>query len=110
MIILANMVNNGAGSGTYTVALNINGRIEQQRTVEVSPRTAYPVQFTVTKTQPGTYTVNIGDKKSSFIVTGADSKPSAGMGEGLLLAAAIAVIAILVVLLIIISRRRLQGY
>jgi len=84
--------------------------VEQQRTVEVSPGTAYPVKFTVTKAQPGTYTVNIGDQKSNFIVTDAGSSPSAGMSEGLLLVIAMAAIATLVLLLIIVSRRRLQGY
>jgi len=108
--VLANVVNNGASSGSYNVALRINGRVEQQRTVEVSPGTAYPVKFTVTKAQPGTYTVNIGDQKSNFIVTDAGSSPSAGMSEGLLLVIAMAAIATLVLLLIIVSRRRLQGY
>jgi hypothetical protein len=108
--VLANVVNNGASSGSYSVALRINGKMEQQRTVEVSPGSAYPVKFTVTKAQPGTYTVNIGDQKSSFIITGADSRPSAGMGEGLLFVAAMAVIVTMVGLLIVVARRRFQVY
>lgn len=108
--ILANMVNSGASSGSYNVALRINGRVEQQRTIEVSPGAAYPVKFIVTKSQPGTYTVNIGDQKSSFIVTGAGSRLGEGMDEGLLLAVAIAAIAILLGLLVVIARRRIQGY
>jgi hypothetical protein len=108
--VLANVVNNGASSGSYNVALVINGRVEQQRTVEVSPGAAYPVKFTVTKAQPGTYTVNIGDQKSSFIILGTGNKPSGGMGEGILLVVVTAVIAMLVLLLIIVARRRFQGY
>jgi hypothetical protein len=108
--ILTNMVNTGNEAGNYNVALKINGQVEQSRMVSVGPQGTQPVKFTVTKAQPGTYTVNIGDQKSSFIITGAGSRPSAGMGEGLLFVAAMAVIAILVVLLIIVARRRLQGY
>jgi uncharacterized repeat protein (TIGR01451 family) len=108
--ILTNVVNTGNEAGNYNVALKINGQVEQSRMVSVGPQGTQPVKFTIAKAQPGTYTVNIGDQKSSFIVTGTGSRPSAGIGEGLLLVAAMAVIAILVVLLIIVARRRLQGY
>jgi hypothetical protein len=108
--VLANIINNGGSSGSYNVALRINGRVEQQRTIEVSPGTAYPVKFTVTKSQPGTYTVNIGDKRGSFVILGAPSSLDEGTGEIILFAVAMAVIVLLSGLLIIIVRRRLQGY
>ena len=108
--ISTNVVNTGGETGNYTAVLRINGRVEQSRTVSVGPQGTQPVKFTVTKSQPGTYTVDIGGQKSSFVVSGAGSRPSAGMSEGLLFVAAIAVIAILVILLIIVARRRLQGY
>jgi len=107
--VLANVVNNGATSGSYNVALVINGRVEQQRTVEVSPGAAYPVKFTVTKAQPGTYTVDIGGQKGSFTVIGDDSGSGGDTGKILLLAAA-AIAVMLVPLLIIVARRRFQGY
>ena len=78
--------------------------------VSVGAQGTQPVKFTITKAQPGTYTINIGDQKVSFVVTGAGSRPSAGMGEGILFVAAIAAIAILVVLLIIVARRRFQAH
>jgi len=78
--------------------------------VSVGPQGTQPVKFTITKDQPGTYTVNIDDQKSRFTVTGAGSSPNGQMGEGLLLAAAMAVIVILVGLLIAVARRRFQGY
>jgi hypothetical protein len=108
--ITTNVVNTGDESGNYNVVLKINGQVEQSRMVSVGPQGTQPVKFTVTKAQPGTYSVNIGDQKINLVVTGASSRPSAGTGEGLLFTAAMAVIAILVVLLIIISRRRLQSY
>jgi hypothetical protein len=108
--ITTNVVNTGDEAGNYNVTLKINGQVEQSRMVSVGPQGTQPVKFTVTKTQPGTYTVNIGDQKANLVVTGAGSRPSAGTGEGLLFTSAMAVIAILVVLLTIISRRRLQDY
>jgi len=108
--ISTNVVNSGDESGSYTVDLKINGQVEQTKMVSVGPQGTQPVKFTITKAQPGTYTVNIGDQKSSFTVTDAGSRPSAGMGEGFLIAVAAAVIVILVGLLIIVARRRFQGY
>jgi hypothetical protein len=106
--VLANVVNNGGSSGNYNVILIINGRMEQQRMVEVSQGTAYPVKFTVTKYQPGTYTVNIGDKRGSFILLGT----AGGSGQdnkGLVLVALMALIVLLFCLVILIASRRLQG-
>jgi hypothetical protein len=108
--ITTNVVNTGYEAGNYNVTLKINGQVEQSRMVSVGPQGTQPVKFTITKTQPGTYTVSIDAQKRSFTVTGAGSKPSAGIGEGLLFATATAVIAILVVLLIVVARRRFQGY
>jgi hypothetical protein len=105
--VLANVVNNGASSGSYNVVLSINGRVEQQRTIEVSPGTAYPVKFTVTESRPGTYTVNIDNQKGSFVILGAPGGLSQGAGEIILFAVAMAVIVLLSGLLIIVARRRL---
>ena len=108
--ITTNVVNTGYEAGNYNVLLEINGQVEQTKMVSVGPQGTQPVKFTITKAEPGTYTVNIGDQKVSFVVTGAGSRPGTGMGEGLLFAVATAVIVILVVLMIIVARRRLQGY
>jgi hypothetical protein len=108
--VLTNVVNTGDEAGSYNVVLNINGQMEQSRMVSVGPQGTQPVKFTVTRSQPGTYTVNIDDQRRSFTVTGAGSSPGGHAGGSLLLAAAMAVIAILAGLLIVVARRRLQGY
>jgi len=108
--ILTNVVNTGGEAGNYNVILKINGQVEQTRTVSVGAYGTQPVKFTTTKAQPGTYTVNIGDQKVSFVVTGAGSSHKGQMDEGLLFVVAMAVIAVLVVLLIIVARRRFQSY
>jgi phage tail-like protein len=108
--ITTNVVNTGYEAGSYNVILNINGQMEQSRTVSVGPQGTQPVKFSVIRSQPGTYTVNIGDQRGNFTVTGAGVGPGTTMNEGILFAAAMAVIAILVGLLVIVARRRSQGY
>ncbi|UCH50423.1 MAG: hypothetical protein JSV54_05210 [Chloroflexota bacterium] len=108
--ITTNVVNTGYEAGSYNVALKINGHMEQSRMVSVGPQGTQPVKFTVTRSQPGTYTVNIDEQRGSFIVTGAGSSPDGQTGKGILFIAATAVIAILVLLLITVTRRRFQDY
>ena len=101
------MVNSGGSSGSYNVALRINGKVEQQRIVQVSPGSAHPVKFTVTKSEPGTYTVAVDGKKASFTVIGADGKTSGPAESGGLIAILIMGVLILatVVVLLVTFRR-----
>jgi uncharacterized repeat protein (TIGR01451 family) len=108
--ITTNVANTGGEAGSYNVVLKINGQVEETRMVTVGRYATQPVKFTTAKVQPGTYTVNIGDQKSTFIVTGADGGPGSAPARGIFLAAVMAVIALLVMLLVIVARRRSQGY
>jgi hypothetical protein len=104
--VLANVVNNGASSGSYNVALRINGKVEQQRTVEVSPGAAYPVKFTVTKSQPGTYDVAIDNQRASFTVLGGETTSRAPVSDGLIALIAMAVLILATVVVLMITFRR----
>jgi hypothetical protein len=68
--ITTNVVNSGQEAGNYDVVLRINGKPEQNKMVSVGPGGTYPVKFTVTKSQPGTYAVNIGGQQATFTVLG----------------------------------------
>jgi len=57
-----------------SVALKVNGQVEQARTGTVSPGVARPVKFTVAKTRPGTCTVAVGGDMASFTVIAAGSE------------------------------------
>ena len=102
--ITTNVVNTGDEPGNYNVALKINGLVEQSRMVSVGPLTSQPVKFTVTKAEPGTYTVDIVDQKGSFIILGdSDTGGTTGPKTGALIVLAligILVIASVVVLLV----------
>jgi len=103
--VLANVVNSGASSGSYNVAVRINGKVEQQRTIEVSPGSAYPVRFTVTKSQPGTYDVAIENQKASFTVLGGTTS-KAPVSGGLIVLITMAVLILATVVVLMISFRR----
>jgi len=94
--VLANVVNNGASSGSYNVAL---------RMVEVSPGAAYPVKFTVTKSQPGTYDVAIEGQKASFTVLGGSASQTSASGGLIALIVMVMLILATAVVLMISFRR-----
>lgn len=96
--ISTNVVNTGGETGNYNAVLKINGQVNQSRMVSVGPGSAYPIKFTVTESKPGTYTIDIGGKQSSFIIIGAEhssvgSPKSAGLIAILIVSALVIVTA-----------------
>ena len=67
--------------------------------VSVGPQGTQPVKFTVTKAQPGTYTVDIGGQRGSFVVLGAGSTAGAPVNGGLI---AILIIGLLVIATVVV--------
>jgi len=107
--VLTNVVNRGGMEGSYIVNLMINGQLEQRKMVVVGPGATQPVQFTISKAQPGTYTVAIGGNRARFTVIGADRVGSVGPGSGLVLAVATFVLVVLAGLLLLVVRKRFQA-
>jgi hypothetical protein len=66
--IVTNVVNTGDAAGNLNVVLKINGQAEQTRMISTGPQATQPVKFTVTKAEPGTYSVDVGGQKGSFTV------------------------------------------
>jgi hypothetical protein len=98
--ISANVVNDGTETGSTQVALKINGQIEQTKVVTVGGGSSRPVKFTVTKAEPGTYTVIMGSQRASFVVTegGATSAPALSDGVIAMLLAGLVVVAFVIIL------------
>ena len=69
VIASVNVTNTGGSEGSYTVNLTINGEVEQTRTVTLAPQATETVAFTITKEEPGSYSVSIGDLTDEFTVT-----------------------------------------
>ena len=104
--ITSNVVNRGGQAGKYDVVLNINGQVEQTKTLSVGPRASRPVEFTVTKSDPGTYVVDIGNKlSSSFTVTGGESSGTGSMPTGVLIIFMLAGIVLIVGIIVLLLRR-----
>ena len=68
ILITADVTNSGTAWGAETVDLNINGMREQSADVGVAPGTSQPIRFTVYKTTPGTYQVEIGGATGTLYI------------------------------------------
>ncbi|MFC1933418.1 choice-of-anchor U domain-containing protein, partial [Chloroflexota bacterium] len=68
IVISASVVNTGNARGSTTVYLNINGQVEQTRTVSVGPGSFERVRFTVVKSQAGMYPFSVNDMHGHFQV------------------------------------------
>jgi len=103
--ISTNVVNAGDEGGNYSVVLKINGQAEESRMVSVGPQTTQPVKFTVTRSQPGTYTVDVGVQKGSFIIIGKDTTNSKPINVGLIAILVLGVLMIVTVVSMLAFRR-----
>jgi hypothetical protein len=100
--IATNVVNSGDETGNYSVSLKINGTVEQTRMVSVGPQASQPVKFTVTKDQPGTYSIDVGGQKGSFIIPGSNKAP---VSAGLIVFLIAGVLILATVMVLVLSRR-----
>jgi hypothetical protein len=105
--ITTNVVNTGDEAGNLNVVLKINGQVEQTRMVSVGPQGTQPVKFTVTKAQPGTYTIDIGGQRGSFIITGSGSGTArAPTSSGLIAILVMAILALATIVVLMMVFRR----
>jgi parallel beta-helix repeat protein len=110
LTITTNVVNTGDEAGNLNVALKINGQVEQTKMVSVGPQGTQPVKFTVTKAQPGTYTVDIAGQRGSFIVLGSSGSTSGTGASGGLIAVLLVVMLILVTVVVLLVTFRRRAY
>jgi hypothetical protein len=104
--ISTNVANTGDNSVNYNVSLMINGQVEQTRMVSVGPQTTQPVKFTVTRAQPGTYSVDIAGQSGSFTILGNGNRTSTSTANsGLIGILIIGVMVAFVIVLALILRR-----
>jgi hypothetical protein len=104
--ISTNVVNTGDEAGNLNIALKINGRVEQTRMVSVGPQGTQPVKFTLTRSQSGTYTVDIGDQKGSFTILGTGASTRAPVSGGLIALLVMAILVLTIVVVLMLSFRR----
>lgn len=100
--ITINVANNGEKVGSYEGILYVNGQIEANQTVNISPGSTQTVVFSVTKAIPGTYTVSLGGQQGQFTVVGGQAS---GGGLDIGSTIAIVIIIVLVAALVLVFRR-----
>lgn len=104
--ISANVANDGDAVGGFSAYLKINGKVEQTRTGVVDGHSAIPVNFTVSKSEPGAYTVDIGGQKSTFTIVGDKTASAPTVNSGaVLIAVMLALILGTAVVLVLTFRR-----
>jgi hypothetical protein len=103
--ISTNVINTGDAGGNYSVALKINGQVEQTRMVSVGPQGTQPIKFAVTRAQPGTYAVDIDGQKGSFTILGGGGTAKAPVNGGLIAILVIGMLVLAAVMVLLLSRR-----
>jgi len=104
--ITTNVVNTGDEAGNLNIALKINGQVEQSRMVSVGPQGTQPVKFTVTKAQPGTYSVDINGQRGNFTILGTGGTGGKPVNSGMVILIAMAVLVLAVVMVLMMTFRR----
>ena len=103
VVIYANASNNGDLPGARTITLKINGKIEESKDVVVQGNAATPLQFTVNRTEPGTYTVDVNGQKAYFTVIGSKGS-STNMGMTFAILGALIMLALSLVIIFALRR------
>jgi len=70
------VMNVGGETGFYDVVLEVNGSVEDRRTIMLDRGESIRVNFTVSRDKPGTYIVEIAGLRGKFIVREASAFPT----------------------------------
>jgi len=103
--ISANVVNTGDQGGNLNVALKINGKIEQTKMVSVGPQASQPIKFTVARSEPGTYSIDVGGQSGSFTIPDSHANKGAPANTGMIIFLIMAVLAIVVAMVLLLNHR-----
>ena len=92
--VTADVANTGTSNGTASIKVYVNGELENSQGVTVSSGSSTPLTFTVSRNEPGTYSVYVGGTNAgSFTVDWlADSNILIISGAAILFAFALGVI------------------
>jgi uncharacterized membrane protein len=66
--ISLNALNTGEKAGSYTAELKINGTTETAQTITVEGNASKQVTFTITREEPGEYTISVNSIEGKFTV------------------------------------------
>jgi hypothetical protein len=104
--VSANMCNDGDMAGGYSAVLRINGQVVETKMGSVGGHSAVPVNFTITKAQPGNYTVDVSGQKGSFTVIGAGGSAGSNSQDGLVAILVVGMLVLVSIIVLMITFRR----
>jgi len=102
------VANTGKAQGVKTLQLKINGNVEAQQEVVLSPGESQVVKFTVNKNTPGTYKASIDPLSADFAITSTAASQQSGDSEIPVVGIIIGVVLLIVLLLVVIVYKRRQ--
>jgi len=101
--VSVNVCNSGEAKGTQSVVLSVNGAAEQSQTVAVSGGSCKTVVFTVARSVPGTYDIDVNGMHGQFTVLAprlVQASVPSQQDNSLGTAGIIAIVAVMVVLVL----------
>ena len=66
--VIADISNTGKSEANYVVPVMVNGIADDRKSVLIAPGKSEQVQFTLSRSSPGTYEIKVGDKSASIEV------------------------------------------
>jgi hypothetical protein len=100
--VTANVANTGAVNGNASIKVYVNGQVESTRGVTVNSGSSTPVTFSVTRDEPGTYSVYVGGTNAGSFTVDALADPNLI----LIVSGALILFAFVVGIIFIIRRRQ----
>jgi len=88
-----------------SVALKVNGVVEKTRMVSVGPQASQPIKFTVARSEPGTYAIDIGGQTGSFTVPATRASRSLPVNWNMIAFILMALLAFAIAMILIFNRR-----
>ncbi len=102
--VTADVVNTGTVNGSDSIKVYVNGELENSQGVTVNSGSSTPVTFTVTRNEPGTYSVYVGGASAGSFTVDQFADPNII----LYISGALLVFAFIIGVLFILRRRQAQ--
>jgi hypothetical protein len=106
--ITAEIKNNTVNAGNFKVTVSVNGIPEIEQSISLGAGKTQKLIYTLSRENPGNYTISIGSRNGSFSVTGSNTSGPGwftGTEWWMYTIAGIAVILVILVIILVISRR-----
>jgi hypothetical protein len=74
--VTADVVNTSTVNGSSSIKVYVNGELENSRGIAVNSGSSMPITFTVSRNEPGTYSVHVGGKQAGIFTVDQFADPN----------------------------------